>query len=101
MDNEGLYMFQGFYAPCDDCDDSDGKCQSCDGDGWILTDDDEWHPYGAKFAEYDKRKREGYFAIVLCEHCGYKMPICYEYNIVDERYHADVILCGNCDKELE
>jgi len=101
MDNKGMYMFEGFYAPCDDCDGDNDECQVCNGDGWVLTDDEEWHPWGTEFAEYDKRKRTGYFTIALCGHCGYKMPVCYEYNIVDERYYADALVCGNCDGGLQ
>lgn len=100
MSNDGMYMFKGYYVPCDSCDGENGECPQCNGDGWICTDNEEWHPYGTEFAEYDKRDRSGYFVTVLCPHCGYKMPVCYEYNIVDKRYHADTNVCGCCDKEL-
>lgn len=101
MDSKGLYMFKGFYIPCDDCDGEADDCPTCEGDGWIETDNEDWHPYGTEFAEYDRLTKTGYFKIVMCTHCGYKMSILFEFNIVDEQYHTDIEVCGNCDNELK
>jgi hypothetical protein len=98
MNNDGMQLGEDYYMPCEDCD-GDHKCKTCNSTGWIKSDDD-WHPYKKDFDDYDKRERHGYFDLVVCSNCGHKISVLYEFNIVDEQYHPDCVLCPVCDNQL-